>query len=179
MNFAISFEGCFSFDHLQTSVCARCDWSPAARLQWKAAVLDTGLAEVRTSYSGARIPPHIAHLTSLSSVSWLSFGFVSTSLSTCWSWVGISSEGNWKQILQCSCISGMCVSIFSTQLTAETTNLKHTYKNCILHIPLIQFPERRVLNSTNPFNNCFGHCALKVPLDFLVFFRRTIKLNQL
>lgn len=69
--------------------------------------------------------------------------------------------------------------IFSTQLTAETTNLKHTYQSCILHVPLIQFPERWVLNSTNPFNNCFGHCALKVHLDFLVFFRRTIKLNQL
>lgn len=88
-------------------------------------------------------------------------------------------SGGWKQILKCSCISGMFMSVFSTQLTAEKTNLMYTYQRSISHIPLIQFPERWVLNSTNPFNNCFGHCALKVHFDFLVFFRRTVKLNQL
>lgn len=55
---------------------------------------------------------HSAHLTILSCMSWLSFGFLGTSLSTCWSWLGISA-GEWKQILKCSCISGMRVSIFS------------------------------------------------------------------
>lgn len=65
------------------------------------------------------------------------------------------------------------------QLTSETTNIMHTHQSSVLHLPLIEFPEGWVLNSTNLCNSCFGHCALKVHFDFLVFFRRTVKLNQL
>lgn len=119
---------------------------------------------------------HRAPLIILSITSWLNFGFVDSSLSQCWPWLGTSVR-EWKQILNCSYIWGMIM--FSIQLTAETTNFMHTYKSSIWHIPLIQFPERWVLNSTNSFNNCFGHCALEVHLYFIVFFRRRVKFNQL
>lgn len=66
------------------------------------------------------------------------------------------------------------------QLTAETTNTTCIYTRAVFYnIPLIQLPEGWVLNSTNLSNSCFGHCALKVHFDFLVFFRRRVKLNQL
>lgn len=55
-----------------TKHCARCDSWSASRFHCKEAVMDTGLAEVRSKDSS-----HTAlNLTVLSSVSWRSFGFV-------------------------------------------------------------------------------------------------------